>query len=78
MRDDDIYRFLDTLSHRAANPGTRYVSIAACVPRVRAGTDARAGEALSIETVRAWLKRDAARSPFANVVQPRGHHRALP
>ena len=32
------------------------------------GQRTRPGETLSIETVRAWLKRDATRSPFANVV----------
>jgi integrase len=70
MRSDDIDRFLDTL---ALAPRSRYTYITPLRAfRAFARAHTRTGEALSIRTVRAWLKRDAARSPFANVVHRAG------
>jgi integrase/recombinase XerD len=70
MRSDDIDRFLETL---ALAPRSRYSYVTPLRAfRTFARAHTRAGEALSIRTVRAWLKRDAARSPFANVVHRAG------
>ena len=66
MRSDDIDRFLKTL---ALAPKSRYTYVTPLRAfRSFARSRTRTGAALSIETVRSWLKRDAARSPFANVV----------
>jgi len=62
MKRDDIHRFLDTL---AIAPKSRY----SYITPLRAFRASCAGGAPCIETVRAWLKRDAARSPLANVLQ---------
>lgn len=70
MRADDIDRFLKTL---AVAPRSRYTYVTPLRGfRAFARGRTRTGEALSIETVRAWLKRDAAGSPFANVVHRAG------
>jgi integrase/recombinase XerD len=66
MRNDDIDRFLKSLSLAPKSRYTYVTSLRAF--RAFAHERARLGEKLSIETVRAWLKRDAARSPFKNVV----------
>ncbi len=67
MTGDDIHRFLDRL---AIGRLSRY-SYGGPLRAFRAFALERtgAGGALSIETLRAWLKRDAVRSPLANVVQ---------
>jgi integrase/recombinase XerD len=70
MRSDDIDRFLDTLG---LAPKSRYSYVTPLRAfRAFALAHTRTGEALSIQTVRAWLQRDAARSPFANVVHRAG------
>ena len=66
MRNDDIDRFLKSL---ALAPKSRYTYVTSLRAfKVFAQKRARPGETMSIETVRAWLRRDAARSPFNNVV----------
>lgn len=70
MRLDDIDRFLHSL---ALAPKSRYSYVTPLRAfRSFARERTRAGEALSIQTVRAWLQHDAARSPFANVVHRAG------
>jgi integrase/recombinase XerD len=66
MRNDDIDRFLKSLSLAPKSRYTYVTSLRAF--HVFAQKRARPSETMSIETVRAWLKRDAARSPFKNVV----------
>jgi integrase/recombinase XerD len=67
MTADPVETFLGTL---VVNRRSRYSyatplrSFAAL-----ATTDARAGNGPSVATITAWLRRDAARSPFANVVE---------
>jgi integrase/recombinase XerD len=70
MRNDDIDRFLKSLSLAPKSRYTYVTSLRAF--RAFAQERTRSGEELSIETVRAWLKRDAARSPFKNVVHRAG------
>ena len=66
MKYDDIDRFLESL---VLAPNSRYTYVTSLRAfRAFAQKRTRSGEALSMETVRAWLKRDAARSPFVNVV----------
>ncbi|MBS0377206.1 MAG: tyrosine-type recombinase/integrase [Proteobacteria bacterium] len=70
MRSDDIDRFLAKLElvHKS-----RYSYVTPLRAfRAFAQAHTRSGETLSIRTVRAWLIRDAARSPFANVVSRAG------
>jgi integrase/recombinase XerD len=70
MRSDDIDRFLEAL---VLAPRSRYTYVTPLRAfRAFALAHTRTGEALSIQTVRAWLKRDAARSPFGNVVHRAG------
>lgn len=59
---DDIRRFLESLE---VGPRSRY-SYVTCLRAFRALCAERAP---SIDTVREWLKRDAARSPLPNVVE---------
>ncbi len=66
MKHDDINRFLKSLSLAPKSRYTYVTSLRAFKTFVQ--KRARPGETMSIETVRAWLKRDAARSPFKNVV----------
>jgi integrase/recombinase XerD len=66
MKDADLHRFLAGL---AINRRSRYTYIT----RLRAFRSfererARPGRPLSLETIRAWIKHDAARSPLLNVV----------
>jgi integrase/recombinase XerD len=70
MRSEDIDRFLKSLSLAPRSRYTYVTSLRAF--RAFAQERTRPGEELSIETVRAWLKRDAAKSPFANVVHRAG------
>lgn len=70
MRNDDIDRFLKSLSIAPRSRYTYVTSLRAF--RAFAQERTRLGEELSIATVRAWLKRDAAQSPFANVVHRAG------
>jgi len=67
MNADDIDQFLDSLP---IGRKSRY-SYACTLRPFRAFTFERtpAGAALSLDTVRAWLMHEAARSPLANVVQ---------
>jgi len=66
MKCDDIDRFLISL---ALAPKSRYTYVTSLRAfRAFAEKLTRPDEALSIGTVRAWLRRDAARSPFRNVV----------
>jgi integrase len=66
MKSDDIDRFLKSLS---LSPKSRYTYVTSLRAfRAFAQKRTHRGEALSMETVRAWLQRDAARSPFKNVV----------
>jgi integrase len=70
MSADDIYRFLDSL---AIGRKSRYCyagDLRAFQVFVLERTPD--GEALSLATVRAWLKHEAARSPLANVVHRAG------
>ena len=66
MKSDDIDLFLKSLFLAPKSRYTYVTSLRAF--KTFAQKRARPGEAMSIETVRAWLKRDAARSPFNNVV----------
>jgi integrase/recombinase XerD len=66
MKHDDIDRFLKSFSLAPKSRYTYVTSLRAF--KTFAQKRARPGETISIETVRAWLKRDAARSPFNNVV----------
>lgn len=66
MKYDDIDRFLRSLPLAPKSRYTYVTSLRAF--RAFAQKRTRPGEAMSLETVRAWLKRDAARSPFVNVV----------
>ncbi|MGO9792926.1 MAG: tyrosine-type recombinase/integrase [Solirubrobacteraceae bacterium] len=66
MNSDDIYRFLDTL---AIGRRSRYDYVGPLRAfRAFALERTPAGDALTLKTVRAWLKLDVARSPLANVV----------
>jgi len=70
MRPDDIDLFLASL---ALTPKSRYTYVTSLRAfRAFAQAHARSVDTLSIRTVRAWLKRDAARSPFASVVHRAG------
>lgn len=66
MKNDDIDRFLKSLCLAPTSRYTYVTSLRAF--RAFAQKRTRPGEVLSLETVRTWLKRDAARSPFVNVV----------
>jgi integrase/recombinase XerD len=70
MNTDDIYQFLDTL---AIGRKSRY-SYAGDLRAFQTFARERTpdGEALPLETVRAWIMKDAADSPLANVVQRAG------
>jgi len=70
MKDSDIHRFLDSLAISRKSRYTYITTLRAF--RAFALARTRAGETLSIQTVRLWLKRDAARSPFGNVVHRAG------
>lgn len=67
MNTDDIHGFLATV---AVNRGSRYTyrSILRAFKAFERQR-ARSGRGLTIETIRAWLERDAARSALANVVE---------
>lgn len=66
MNADDIYPFLDTLAIGRKSRYSYVGTLRAFQAFVRERTPA--GEALSLETMRAWLMHDAARSTLANVV----------
>ena len=66
MKHDDIDRFIKSLGLAPTSRYTYVTSLRAF--RAFAEECTRPGEALSIETVREWLRRDAAKSPFINVV----------
>jgi integrase/recombinase XerD len=70
MKHDDTDRFLKSLSLAPKSRYTYVTSLRAF--KTFAQKRARPGETMSIETVRAWLKRDAARSPFKNFVARAG------
>jgi integrase len=70
MRRDDIARFLGTLDIGCKSRYSYVTPLRAF--RALALEREDLGEPLSIETVRCWLKRDAARSPLANVVERMG------
>ena len=70
MKDRNIHRFLDTLTISRKSRYTYITTLRAFRAFVRERTGA--GKSLSIKIVRAWLKRDAARSPFRNVVHRAG------
>jgi integrase/recombinase XerD len=70
MRIDDIDRFLKSLSLAPKSRYTYVTSLRAF--RAFAQERTRPGKDLSLNTVRAWLKCDAARSPFKNVVHRAG------
>ena len=70
MNDDDIYQFLDRLAIGRRSRYS-YVGILRAF-QVFVFELTPAGEALSLETVRAWLMHEASRSPLANVVQRAG------
>ena len=70
MSRDDIARFLGTL---AIGCTSRYSYVTPLRAFRAFALERKApGEPLSIETVRQWLKRDAARSPLKNVVDRAG------
>ena len=70
MKSDDIACFLGTL---AVSCKSRYSYVTPLRAfRALARQRAHGGEPLSIATVRAWVKCDAARSPLANVVERMG------
>jgi integrase/recombinase XerD len=70
MNADDIDQFLDSLP---IGRKSRYSYACTLRPfRAFAFEHTPAGAALSLETVRAWLMHEAARSPLANVVQRAG------
>lgn len=67
MNGDDTHQFLDTI---VINRQSRYTYITSLRAfRALALERTPVGKAVSIETLRAWLTRDAARAPLANVVQ---------
>jgi integrase/recombinase XerD len=70
MNTDNIYQFLDSLT---IGRKSRY-SYAGDLRAFQAFARERTpdGEALSLETVRAWIMQDAADSPLSNVVQRAG------
>jgi integrase len=70
MSRDDIARFLDTLAIGCKSRYSYVTPLRAF--RALALKRKALGETLSIETVRRWLERDAARSPLANVVERAG------
>jgi hypothetical protein len=70
MKRDDIARFLDT---PAVGSKSRYSYVTPLRAfRAWALEHKTRGESPSVDTVRRWLKRDAAKSPLANVVQRMG------
>ncbi len=70
MNADAIYQFLDTL---AIGRRSRYSYVGALRAfQAFALERTPPGEALSLKTMRAWLMREAARSPMANVVHRAG------
>ena len=70
MKDADIHHFLAALAIKQHSRDSYVTRLRAF--RVFERECARSGRALSLETIRAWLKRDAARSPIGNVVQRAG------